>query len=200
MLETLPLHHFARVSSLLARGEIVAYPTGTAYALGTNALDAAALERLSSLKQRESKKAYSVLLPARDPDRFVQWTDEEQRAFERLRDRPLTLLVRPTEVSKHLAVEGRIGIRTPDHPFTRELVSVLSVPVTVTSANLSGQPPASTLTDLEPLAAKSRLFAVDAGSLSRLLPSTVARLDGDGWHLARKGDVTLAELKSTTAT
>lgn len=196
MLETLPLHHLARVSSLLARGEIVAYPTGTSYALGANALNSGALQRLRALKQRPEQKTYSVLLPEREPERFVSWTEPEARVFAHLRDRPLTLLVRATDTTKHLAQEDRIAIRTPDHPFSRELTSVLSAPVTATSANISAQPAARSLKDVEALAGDVRLYAVDAGVLPHHLASTVARLDSSGWTILRKGEVTLKELKA----
>lgn len=194
MVETLPLHHLTRVSSLLARGEIVAYPTGTSYALGANALDDRSLQRLDELKQRPEEKTYSILLPDREPERWVQWTKEERRVYDRLRSRPLTLLVAAKAPLTTIARDGRVGIRTPDHPFARELVELLSFPITATSANVSGETPACALGDLERLAKDVRLYAVDGGSLSHCLPSTIAALDGNTWVISRKGDVTAREL------
>lgn len=194
VIETLPLHHVARVVSLLARGQIVAYPTGTSYGLGVNALDQQALEKLSALKQRAEEKAYTVLLPEQHPERFVAWTEEEQRVFGKLRDRPLTLLVRPTKALESLARDGRVGVRTPDHPFTRELVRALPFPVTATSANVSGEPVAQSPEDLARLAANTRLHVVDGGKLPARLPSTVAQKSGGTWTITRKGDVTVQEL------
>ena len=195
MLETLPLHHIARVVSLLSRGRIVAYPTGTSYGFGVHALDERALEQLRALKQRPEDKTYTVLLPEQHPERFVAWTNEERQVFAALRDRPLTLLVQTTDALQHLAKEGRVGVRTPDHPFTRELVTLAAFPVTATSANISGETPACTLTELEALAKEIRLYAVDGGSLVRCLPSTVAALESGRWRIVRKGDVTKQELE-----
>jgi L-threonylcarbamoyladenylate synthase len=195
MLETLPLHHIARVVSLLSRGQIVAYPTGTSYGLGVNALDRTALNRLRDLKQRPEEKTYTVLLPERAPERFVAWTKEEQRVFAALRDRPMTLLVNAAEPLKHLAKDDRMGIRTPDHPFTRELVTLLPFPVTATSANVSGETPACTMADVEALAKEIRVYAVDGGSLVRCLASTVAALENGRWRIVRNGDVTKQDLE-----
>lgn len=194
MLETLPLHHFARVVSLLARGEIVAYPTGTSYGLGVNALDAKALERLSDLKGRPSEKTYTVLLPNRDPGRFVTLTALEERVFRALAARPLTLLVRAKQSLRHLSRDGRVGIRTPDHAFARELTTLLPFPVTATSANRSGAPAACTPEDLEGLARNRRLYVVEGGRLPRCLPSTVAARSTRGWQILRAGEVTATEL------
>ncbi|TSC73057.1 MAG: tRNA threonylcarbamoyladenosine biosynthesis protein [Parcubacteria group bacterium Gr01-1014_38] len=195
MLETLPLHHIARVVSLLSRGQVVAYPTGTSYGLGVNALDQRALEQLSALKQRPEDKTYTVLLPEQHPERFVAWTDEERQVFAALRDRPLTLLVNTTDALQHLAKEGRVGVRTPDHPFTRELVTLTTFPVTATSANTSGETSACTLAEVEALAKEIRIYAVDGGSLVRCLPSTVAALENGRWRIVRNGDVTTQELE-----
>lgn len=179
----------------MSHGHVVAYPTGTSYGLGVNALDETALKRLNALKQRSEEKVYTVLLPERDPERFVAWTDEERRVFSALQDRPLTLLVRAREPLQHLAQDGRVGIRTADHPFTRELVTLLPFPITATSANVSGETPACTVTDLEALAKEVRLYAVDGGSLVRCLPSAVAAWENGRWRMIRKGDVTEQELE-----
>lgn len=194
MIETLPLHHVSRVISLLARSQVVAYPTGTSYGLGVNALDQHALEKLSAIKQRAEDKAYTVLLPGARPERFVLWTEEERRAFDRLKDRPLTILVRPTKALEHFAKDGRVGIRTPDHPFTRELARALPFPVTATSANSSGEPAAQSPEDLATLAGNTRLHVVDGGTLPARLSSTVARKDDGTWTIIRRGDVTTADL------
>lgn len=198
VIETLPLHHLTRVVSLLAHGRLVAYPTGTSYGLAVNALDRAALEKLSALKHRAEEKSYTVLLPRSEPDEFVTWVAGERRAFAVLADQPVTILVRAKEPLAHLARDGRIGVRTPDHPFTRELVTLLPFPITATSANCDGQSPARTLPEIERLAGTTHLFVVDGGQLPPRLPSTIAVLSDQQWEINRAGDVTAAELHAAT--
>lgn len=201
MIETLPLHHLTRVASLLAHGQLVAYPTGTSYGLAVNALDQSALEKLSALKHRPTEKTYAVLLPRIDPDRYVAWTADERRAFAALSNEPVTLLVRAKDPLLHLARAGRIGVRTPDHPFTRALVALLSFPITATSVNIDGQPPAHSPEEVETFSGSLRLFVVDGGRLPSRLPSTVATLANRRWEISRKGDVTpevLREIVTTT--
>lgn len=194
MLETIPLHHLTRVISLLSHGQIVAYPTGTSYGLGVHALDQRALERLHALKKRSPDKTYTVLLPDRAPERFVDWTDDERRVFIALRNRPLTMLARAKQPLRHLEKDGRVGIRTPDHPFTRELTAVLPFPITATSANVSGESAACGPLDLEALAQNTRLYAVEGGSLPKCLPSTIVAWESGQWRIVRAGDVTESEL------
>lgn len=199
MLETLPLHHLAHVVSLLAHGHIVAYPTGTSYGLGVNALDHAALTNLTALKLRPAGKPYSVLLPTNAPERFVDWTETEQHIFASLADRPLTLLVKAGELLRHLAQGELVGVRTPDHPFTRELATLLPFPITATSANADGQPPARAPEEVAPLAKNLRLYLVEGGRLPPHVPSTTAALEGGTWRITRKGDVSRAELARALA-
>jgi L-threonylcarbamoyladenylate synthase len=195
VIETLPLHHLTRVVSLLAHGQLVAYPTGTSYGLAVNALDRSALEKLSALKHRPKEKSYTVLLPRGDPDRYVAWTADERRAFTTLADQPVTLLVRGKEPPVHPARDRRIGVRTRDHPFPRELVALLSFPITATSANVDDQPPARSPAEVETLSGTVRLFVVDGGRLPPRLPSTIAAFANRRWEISRKGDVTPAVLQ-----
>ena len=48
---------------VLQRGGLVAFPTDTLYALGANALDTTAVERVITVKGRHSGKPLSVLVP-----------------------------------------------------------------------------------------------------------------------------------------
>jgi len=194
VIETLPLHHLTRAVSLLAHGQIVAYPTGTSYGLGVNALDERAIGRLSDTKQRPEDKMYTVLLPRNEPQRFVAWTEREQQVLARLQDRPLTLLVKAKPPLAHLAKEGRVGIRTSDHPFTKLLADLLPFPITATSANISGESAACSPSDIEALTQGARMYVIEGGTLPRCVPSTVASWNRTSWTIVRKGDVTTQEL------
>ena len=55
-----------------------------------------------------------------------------------------TLIDQLPEVVKARVIQnGNIGLRVCDHPFVHELLSVLSGPLLLTSANISGQPDAT---------------------------------------------------------
>lgn len=199
MIDTLPVHHLSRVLSILKRGEIVAFPTGTTYGLGVNALDPAALERLNALKGRSAEKAYTLLLPHEGVDTLVTLTKEEQAALQSFANVPLTLLVKPQGTLAALAKDGLVGVRTADHPFTMELVKLLSFPITATSANRSGEPPAYSVDDLLKAFPQATLMAVDGGTLPQRPPSTIVRWTGSEWNVLREGDVKLRDLKKISS-
>jgi len=182
------------VLSLLSRGDIIAFPTGTTYGLAVNALDVAALKRLTDLKGRGAEKAYMLLLPAKEVDTYVELTEQEKTALQAFADKPLTLLVKPRPMLEALAKDGRAGVRTPDHPFTKELVGMLKFPVTATSANRSGEPPASSVEELMKAFPDASFMAVDGGTLPKRKPSTVASWNNGKWEIVREGDVLLKDL------
>jgi L-threonylcarbamoyladenylate synthase len=189
MIDTLPIHHHSRVLFLLKKGEIVAFPTGTSYGLGVNALDQNALTKLTNLKGRNGEKAYSILLPTKNQEEFVTLSQQESHALEKFNNQPLTLLVKPKSALNHLAKDGRVGVRTTDHPFTKTLAELLEFPITATSANHTGESPAYSLIELQKMFPADSFMAVDAGILPKNAPSTVAKYENDAWVVLREGEI-----------
>lgn len=196
MIDTLPIHHHSRVLFLLKKSEVVAFPTGTSYGLGVNALDKIALEKLTDIKGRTGEKAYSLLLPTKDKNKFVEISEQEGRVLEKFNDKPLTLLVKPQPILAHLARDGRVGIRTADHPFTKGLVDLLEFPVTATSANHTGESPAYSCDELIKKFASATFMAVDGGTLPQTPPSTVAKLEEGKWVVLREGSIKKKDLET----
>ena len=195
MIDTLPVHHLSRVLSIFKNGEVVAFPTGTTYGFGVNALDKNALQKLSDLKGRSEDKAYSLLLPTKTIDQYVEVTEQEKKVLEKLKDVPLTILVKAKESLQHLAKDGKVGARTADHPFTKSLVELLEFPITATSANKSGEEPAYSVDDLMKSFKDATFMAVDGGLLPKHKPSTVAQFAGGKWEVLREGDVRRKQLE-----
>lgn len=87
---------------------------------------------------------------------------------------------------------GTLGIRVPNHPVALALL-VRTGPLATTSANLSGQPPLTSLTEI------ARTFptalTLPASELAQPAtsgtPSTVAQWTGTGWQILRQGKVEL---------
>lgn len=196
MIDTLPIHHHSRVLFLLKNGEIVAFPTGTSYGLGVNALNKTALEKLTDLKGRGGEKAYSILLPTKEQEKYVDISAQEKNVLSKFIDKPLTLLVKPQPVLNHLAKDGLVGVRTADHPFTKTLVDLLEFPITATSANHTGENPAYSTDELLKMFASANFMAVDGGVLPKIAPSTVAKYDQGKWVILREGTVKKKDLET----
>jgi L-threonylcarbamoyladenylate synthase len=183
----------------LARGELVAYPTETVYALGADAFQASALERLLDAKGRAADRGLSLLI--RDAAELRRISPELPAAAARLAQRfwpgPLTLVV-PVADPAFAAVATPLGVgfRCSPQPNAAALARAAPHPVVSTSCNRSGEPPCLRAAEVE--AAFGRELAILGGEpASGLAPSTVVAVGADGaLRLLRAGDLAFDELRA----
>jgi L-threonylcarbamoyladenylate synthase len=190
-------HAFAEeivfATAALRRGEVVAYPTETFYGLGVSALDELALARLKLLKGR-GEKATSVLVQGPEMiDLLCQKVPARARALmDRYWPGALTIaLTARRGLPAALLSEGCVAMRVSSHPTAHALVESLGTPLTATSANLAGQPPATTAQAVEE-AFNGRCRVLDGGKTAGGAPSTLVRVRGNRIEVLRRGAVELA--------
>ena len=95
--------------------------------------------------------------------------------------------------------EGGIAVRHTSHPGMAQLVASLAFPITSTSANRPGGPPApgaTAVADAFPeAAAQGRLLILDGGVLGNVPPSTVLNCTRPAPLLVREGAIPRSELR-----
>lgn len=169
----------------IKQGRIVAFPTNTAYGLAADALQGHALQRLRNLKQRPADKTFSVFIKDDLWDKFLNLTGQEKKYLSQNKNQPLTLLIQPKPPLAHLSQNGLIGLRVIDHPLMQELADAVEVPLTATSANISGQEACYTPACIERAFPGqidettydlSLACILDAGQLPQKPPSTIVKL------------------------
>jgi L-threonylcarbamoyladenylate synthase len=84
---------------------------------------------------------------------------------------------------------GAVAVRVPAHGLARALAAAFGAPVTATSANRSGEPPASSASALAPIAADARVLVVDGGPTPGGAPSTIVDARGARAVCVRAGAV-----------
>ncbi|HSH18666.1 MAG TPA: Sua5/YciO/YrdC/YwlC family protein, partial [Candidatus Saccharimonadales bacterium] len=89
----------------------------------------------------------------------------------------------------HLGTGG-LAVRIPDLPDLLELLQATG-PLTTSSANLTGQPTATTVTQAQAYFADAVDFYVDGGNLSDRQPSTIVRIVDDAIEVVREGAVNI---------
>ncbi len=141
----------------LRAGGLVAYPTETVWGIGANACDEEASERLRHWKGRGGTQPVSILVSsaARLPGLGFAPGPLAQRLIDEFWPGPLTLVLPrsgPGEIGS-LATgiargDGAVGVRCSQHPVSlalaREMEAEGMGPLTSTSLNRSGRPPATT--------------------------------------------------------
>ena len=184
---------------LIRAGELVAFPTETVYGLGSNALDAAAVERIFALKGRPSTSPLIVHVDSIDMARALalEWPDSAERLACRYWPGPLTLVVRKRDAIPDIVTAGlpSVGLRVPAHPLALALIRVSGVPIAAPSANRFTQLSPTTAEHVR-RALGDRVLVLDGGPTSVGIESTVLSLAGAEPELLRPGMISVPELEA----
>jgi L-threonylcarbamoyladenylate synthase len=181
----------------LQAGELVVYPTETFYAIGADAFSSTALRRLFTVKGREPGRPVGLI--AADTAMAFSVAREIPIDARRLADAfwpgPLTLVLPARDdIAPELAGADGVGIRVSSNPVARSLSAGIGKPITATSANPSGAPPASTLAEARAaFGAKVKVY-LEGGNLMASAPSTVVAVSGSGWKMVRVGAISLSQI------
>lgn len=179
----------------IQRGGIVAFPTETFYGLAVDPFCRPALIALYKLKKRAADKPILVLIDCVEQLALLTKSVPQQYIplMEKYWPGPLTLIF-PAKKSLPVELTGRtgtIGVRISPHPVARELVRATGIPLTATSANISGYPPPQTAHAVIEMFGSSLCCVLDCGKTAGGLSSTVVGLAGDTPVVLRQGPIRL---------
>lgn len=192
----------------LRTGGILGYPTETVYGLGGDP-SPRVIETIRTLKGREEKKPFLLLLPGGEPDgkELRRWgfnpPDWAQRLSELFWPGPLTLVLKDTKGRFPLGVRstgGGVAVRISSDPFVQDLMARWGGPLISTSANRGGE--LSSLTAEEVRAAFAsvlggdQILIVDGGPSPSSVPSTLIDCTGGVPLLLRRGAIPVEVLRT----
>lgn len=125
-----------RVTNILKDGGIIIYPTDTVYAIGCDALNVRAVERICRIKNINPQKA-NLSIICYDLSNLSQYVKVSNSHFKLMKKNlpgPFTFIL-PTNSNLPKIYKNRktVGIRVPDNNIIREIVRVLGNPVLTTS-------------------------------------------------------------------
>lgn len=190
-------------AAALARGGLVALPTDTVYGLAARADDEAAVGRLFEVKGRREDNPLPLLIPdAEAAVRAARMVPPLLHALAReFWPGPLTVVLPKADAVSDLVTAGRpsAGLRVPDHPITLAVLRACEFLVAVTSANLSGQPPARDFETVQRDFGGRIELILAAEPCPGGVPSSVVDLTGPQPTLLRAGAVSPEELERVLA-
>ncbi len=186
-----------RAAESLADGELVVAPTETRYGLLARADSDQATERVLEAKGRGGLRPVALFVRDEDGIRALgDMTPSAERLMRAYLPGPLTLVLRSRVTwSAPRVVDGFIGLRWSSSPVIAELMSLVSFPVTATSANLSGSEELETIAQIRGALGDAISLYLDAGRLSGPV-STVVKCIGDDASILRAGAISALSIQS----
>jgi L-threonylcarbamoyladenylate synthase len=186
-------------ASWLNRGAVAAVPTDTLYALAADPVNLAAVEEIFRVKGRPEQRALPILISSINhalvlakalPDNFY-------RLAESLWPGPLTIVV---DASNRLPLKvtgntRRIAMRWPKCKVVSDLITEIGVPLTGTSANISGSPTCVSGDEVFNQLGDRLPLILDAGETNGVMPSTIVELRGDLWCIGRLGAIPADDIR-----
>ena len=189
-----------RVAQSLESGQVVALPTDTFYGLAVDPVNLRAVDRIYDVKTRARHKPLSLLIA--DVAQAYALARNCDTAFDRLAERfwpgPLTIIMKagsklPLRVT---ANTGNVALRVPEAAIARAVVARLGLPITATSANLSGFPECTSALSVYQQLGDMIPLIVDGGPTARTVATTIVDLSaGDNsWSILREGAIPTHEI------
>ena len=188
------------VVASLNNGNVVALPTDTFYGLAVDPVNLKAVDRIYELKTRARHKPLSLLIA--EVAQAYELARDIDTAFDRLAEKfwpgPLTIVVKagsklPLRVT---ANTGNVALRVPEAAIARAVVARLGLPITATSANLSGFPECTSALSVYQQLGDMIPLIVDGGPTARTVATTIVDLSaGDNsWSILREGAIPTYEI------
>jgi L-threonylcarbamoyladenylate synthase len=183
----------------LIKGGIIACPTETFYGLCARYDDNSALMKIYELKRRPEYKAMPLIIGSVDQLPIVTEDINEiaRKLMARFWPGPLTLLFTARKgLSQFITFNGKIAIRIPGESFALKLAKAAGMPITSTSANISGMPPTTNAAMVARYFGKGPDIIVDGGESGGGKPSTIIDVTGRKYKIIREGAISHSDIKA----
>jgi L-threonylcarbamoyladenylate synthase len=185
----------------ISGGGVVALPTESFYGLSVDATNAQAVERIFAIKKRASELPILILISS--VGELAKYVIEVPPAAKKMGERfwpgGLTMIFESAPIlpSSLTGCTGKIGIRISSHPIAHAIPKALLVPITGTSANVSGTPPCTTADQVLECIGTEVDLVLDGGPTQGRDPSTVLDMTCNPPLIVREGMIKVEEIMRT---
>ncbi|MDR2692555.1 MAG: threonylcarbamoyl-AMP synthase [Dysgonamonadaceae bacterium] len=186
-----------KVVNILRDGGIIIYPTDTVYAMGCDALNVRAVEKICKIKGINPQKSnLSIICP--DLSNISEYAKVNNTIFKLMKRNlpgPFTFILNATtSLPKIYKNRKEVGIRVPDNVITLKLVSELGNPILTTSVREKDDiMEYCTYPELIHEEYGNTVNLVVDGGYGGLAPSTIVDCTGDEIEILRQGKGALRE-------
>ena len=191
-------HALNQAVAVLMGGGIIAYPTETFYGIGAKFDNEDSLQKLHEIKQRPGNKPLPLIIGSRYLLAHIASSINNTAAslMDRFWPGPLTLILPAKENLSPYITAGThsVAVRIPGDSFALRLAQYALFPITATSANTSGNPPAQDAGTVVDYFGDNIDLIIDGGPTKGMLPSTIVDARKGKLEIVREGAIKRAVL------
>lgn len=184
---------------IIKQGGLVLFPTETVYGLGANGLDEDAVKKIYIAKGR--KQDNPLILHVSNFDMVSKIakdiSDIEYTLMKTFWPGPFTIILNRTKIVPDIVTAGldTVGVRMPSGEIARALISYAEVPIAAPSANISGRPSGTNISDIFEELSDKVDYIVDGGECEVGLESTVVRVVDGVPTILRPGKISPEDIQ-----
>lgn len=188
------------VAQQIRSGEVLGMPTDTFYGLAADPFNLRAVDRVYDIKSRSRHKPLSLLIETVEQAEMLArpLPEEFYVLARRYWPGPLTIIVKAASrlPLKVTANTGNVALRVPAANIPLAVVKAAGIPVTATSANLSGASECTTAVAVRDQLQDRISIIVDGGTSPRDVASTIVDLTDDEarWKVIREGAISSQDI------
>ena len=186
-------------SRYIKEGKLVLFPTETVYGIGADGLNAEAVKKIFIAKGRASDNP--LILHVSNYQMIEQIASDitplEKKLITNFFPGPLTIVLKrknhvPNVVTANL---DTVGVRMPENKIAHDLIALANTPIAAPSANISGRPSGTNISDIFDELNDKVDYIIDGGETKVGLESTVIKVIDNEIHILRPGKITYDDLK-----
>lgn len=189
---------------IIKNGGLVLFPTETVYGIGANGLDENAVKKIYMAKGR--KQDNPLILHISDFNMLSKIakniSEIEYTLIKAFWPGPFTIILNRTDIVPDIVTAGldTVGIRMPSGNIAKELISYAGVPIAAPSANISGRPSGTNVSDIFQELSDKVDYIIDGGECEVGLESTVVRVIDGIPNILRPGKISPEDIQKIVGT
>lgn len=188
-----------KAAEVINNGGIVLFPTETVYGIGANALNDDAVKKIFIAKGRAQDNPLILHISDMDmlDDVAENITEVEYKLMDAFWPGPFTIILNKKDgIAKIATCNGNtVGVRMPSNKIAHDLIKESGVPIAAPSANISGKPSGTNLTDIIDELKDKVDYIIDGGETDIGIESTVVRVINDEVKILRPGKITKEDIQ-----
>lgn len=165
--------------SVLEKGGMVVYPSDTVYGIAVDGTNGEAIKKLEDLKGRRSDQKFSFNFSDIDMiEKYLKPNENQTRILKKYLPGPFTFVL-----------QDDVSVRIPKDSIIVQITKAFGKPTTATSANLTGNNPATSIKALDAKIYLKADLIIEDPTFEPHQPSTVVDIKNDEAKVLREGEL-----------